>query len=126
MSDIRPFPHRQRARRASKTRSPSGERSGIVRRGHQAGLREAPFGERDRDRNLGDRGRGPERSATPRAPRQDRSNSGRSRARSSSSRIHCCRSNSCASVVLRSCGWDLIRCDTSAGVRYDFLRAINH
>ena len=32
----------------------------------------------------------------------------------------------CASVVLRSCGWDLARCDTSAGVRYDFLRATNH
>ena len=32
----------------------------------------------------------------------------------------------CASVVLRSCGWDLARWDTSAGVRYDFLRAINH
>ena len=32
----------------------------------------------------------------------------------------------CASVVLRSCGWDLARWDTSTGVRYDFLRAINH
>jgi hypothetical protein len=32
----------------------------------------------------------------------------------------------CASVVLRSCGWDLARWDTSAGVRYDFLRAIYH
>jgi hypothetical protein len=32
----------------------------------------------------------------------------------------------CASVVLRSCGWDLARWDTSAGVRYDFLRATNH
>ena len=32
----------------------------------------------------------------------------------------------CASVVLRSCGWDLTRCDTSAGVRYHFLRTTNH
>ena len=32
----------------------------------------------------------------------------------------------CASVVLRSCGWELVRWDTSAGVRYDFLRATKH
>ena len=32
----------------------------------------------------------------------------------------------CASVVLRSCGWELMRWDTSAGVRYDFLRATKH
>ena len=32
----------------------------------------------------------------------------------------------CASVVLRSCGWELARWDTSAGVRYDFLRATSH
>ena len=32
----------------------------------------------------------------------------------------------CASVVLRSCGWELARWDTSAGVRYDFLRATKH
>ena len=32
----------------------------------------------------------------------------------------------CASVVLRTCGWELARWDTSAGVRYDFLRATYH
>jgi hypothetical protein len=32
----------------------------------------------------------------------------------------------CASVVLRSCGWELVRWDTGAGVRYDFLRATKH
>ena len=32
----------------------------------------------------------------------------------------------CASVVLRSCGWQLVRWDTSSGVRYDFLRATEH
>ena len=32
----------------------------------------------------------------------------------------------CASVVLRSCGWELARWQTSAGVQYDFLRATTH
>ena len=32
----------------------------------------------------------------------------------------------CASVVLRSSGWELARWETSAGVRYDFLRATSH
>jgi hypothetical protein len=32
----------------------------------------------------------------------------------------------CASVVLTSCGWELARWDTSAGVRYDFLRGTAH
>jgi hypothetical protein len=32
----------------------------------------------------------------------------------------------CASVVLRSCGWELVRWDTSARVRSDFLRATKH